>query len=58
MKNVNIRGVHQFLVERGHKKIIYMRNFLKRGLGKFAGGLGKNREGVFKGVDTLIHTLT
>ena len=50
MKNVNIMGVHQFLVEGGHKKIIYIRNCLKRGLGQFAGGLAKNREeGVFEG---------
>ena len=42
----------------GHKKIIYMKNCLKRGLGQFAGGLGKNREGVFEGVDTLIHIVT
>ena len=49
MKNVNIMGVHQFLVEGGHKKIIYMGNCLKRGLGQFAGGLVKNREGVFEG---------
>ena len=49
MKNVNIMGVHQFLVEGGHKEIIYMGNCLKRGLGQFAGGLAKNREGVFEG---------
>ena len=53
MKNVNIMGVHQFLVEGGHKEIIYMGNCLKRGLGQFTGGLVKNREGVFEGVDTL-----
>ena len=47
MKNVNIMGVHQFLVEGGHKEIIYMGNCLKRGLGQFAGGLAKNKEGVF-----------
>ena len=49
MKNVNIVGVHQFLGERGHKKIMHMRNCLKRGLGQFAGGLAKNRKGVFEG---------
>ena len=58
MKNVNIMGVYQFLVERGHKEIIYMRDCLKEGLGQFAGGLVKNREGVFEGFDTLIHTVT
>ena len=58
MKNVNIMGVHQFLVEGGSQKIIYMGNCLKRGLGQFARGLAKNREGVFEGVDTLIHTVT
>ena len=58
MKNVNIMGVHQFLVEGGHKEIIYMGNCLKRGLEQFVGGLVKNREGVFEGVDTLIHTVT
>ena len=58
MKNVNIMGIHQFLVEGGRKKIIYMGNCLKRELGQFAGDLAKNREGVFKGLDTLIHTLT
>ena len=52
-------GVHQFLVEWGHKKkIIYMGNCLKRRLGRFAGGLAKNREGVSEEVDTLIHTVT
>ena len=51
-KNVNIMGVHQFLVEGGHKEIIYVGNCLKRGLGQFAGGLVKNREVVFEGVDT------
>ena len=62
MKNVNIMGVHQFLVEGGHKKIIYMGNCLKRGLGQFARGLAKNREeGVFEGGmggDTSMHTMT
>ena len=58
MKNVNIMGAHQFLVEVGHKKIIYMGNCLKRVLAQFAGGLAKNREGVLQGVDTLIHTVT
>ena len=56
MKNVNIMGFLQFLVEGGHKKI-YMGNCLKRGLGQFAGGLAKNREGAFEGVDTLIQTM-
>ena len=37
MKNVNIMRVHQFLVEGGRKKIIYMGNCLKRELGQFAG---------------------
>ena len=41
MKNVNIMEVHQFLVEGGHRKIIYMGNCLKSGLGQFAGGLGQ-----------------
>ena len=60
MKNVNIMGIHQFLVEGegDRKEIIYMGNCLKRRLGQFAGGLVKNREGVFEGVDTLIHTVT
>ena len=58
MKNVNIMGFHQFLMERGHKKIIYMGNCLKREHGQFAGGLAKNREGAFDGVDTLMHTVT
>ena len=48
--------VPQFLVEGGHKKRIGMGNCLKRRLGQFAGGLEKNREGVFEGLDTLIHT--
>ena len=52
MKKVNIMEVHQFLVEGGHKEIIYMGNCLKRGLAQFAGGLVKNREVVFEGVDT------
>ena len=43
-KNINIMGVHQFLVERGHKKTIYMGNCLKRGLGQFAGDSAKNSE--------------
>ena len=47
LKNVNIMGLHQVLVEGGHKEIIYMGNCLKRGLVQFAGGLVKNREGVF-----------
>ena len=36
---------------RVHKKTIHMGNCLKRAgeLGKFAGGLVKNREGVFEG---------
>ena len=59
MKNVNIMGVYQFLVERGYKYIyIYMGNCLEKGLGQFAGGLAKNREGVFEGANTLIHTVT
>ena len=58
MKNVNITGVHQFLVEGAHREIIYMGNCLKRGLVQFAEGLVKYREGVFEGVDTLIHTVT
>ena len=43
MKNNNIMRVH--------KKTIHMGNCLKRAgeLGKFAGGLVKNREGVFEG---------
>ena len=42
MKNVNIMRVH--------KKTIYMGNYLKRrGLGQFAGGLAKHREGGFEG---------
>ena len=58
MKNVNIMEVYQFLVEGGHKKNnIYMGNCLKRGLGQFGGGLAKNREDVFEGVDILIHTV-
>ena len=44
-------------MEGGHKEIIYMGNCLKRGLGQFAGGLVKNREDVFEGVDTLIPDL-
>ena len=51
-------GVHQFLVEGDHKEIMYMGNCMKRGLEKFAGGLVKIREGVFEGVDILIHTVT
>ena len=39
IKNVNIMGVHQFLVEGGHKEIIYMGKRLKRGLGQFAGDM-------------------
>ena len=58
MRNVNIMGVHPFLVEESHKEIIYMGNCLKRWLGQFAGGLVKNRKGVFEGVDILIHTVT
>ena len=58
MKNVNIMGVHQFLVEGGHKKIIYMGNCLKRGLGQFARGLAKNRVFLKGLIDTLIHTAT
>ena len=58
MKNVNIMGFYQFLVEGGYKKNNIYGNCLKRGLRKFAGGLAKNREGVFEGVDTLIHTVT
>ena len=48
MKNVNIMGVHQFLGGRAQKN--NMENCLKRGLGQFAGGFAKNREGVFEGV--------
>ena len=52
-------GVHQFLEEGVHKKTIHMENCQKNGgLGQFAGGLLKNREGVFEGVDTLIRTVT
>ena len=58
MKNVNIMGVHQFLVEGSHKEIIYMGNCLKKRLGQFAGDLVKNKEVVFERVDTLIHTVT
>ena len=47
-------GVHQFLLEGVHKKNIYMGNCLKGRLGQFAGGLAKNREGVFERVYTLI----
>ena len=50
MKNLNIKGVHQFLGEGNHKKTIYTRNCLKRGPGRFAGGFSKKREeGVFEG---------
>ena len=48
MKNI-IMGFLQFLGEGSQKKTIYMGNCLKRGLGQFAGGLAKNREGVFEG---------
>ena len=41
MKNVNIMGVHQLLGEGDHKKIKYMGNYQKRGLGQFAGGFCK-----------------
>ena len=58
MKNLNIMGVHQFLVEGAHKEIIYMGNCLKRRFGQFEEGLVKNREDVFEGVDNLIHTTT
>ena len=58
MKKVNIMEANQFLGEEGLKKTIYKGNCLKRGLGQFAGGLAKNREGAFEGVDTLIHTVT
>ena len=58
MKNVNIMGFYLFLVEGGYKKMYIYGYYLKRGLGQFAGGLEKNREGVFEGVDTLIHTMT
>ena len=37
-------GVHQFLGEGGHKKIIYGELPEKGGHGQFAGGLAKNRE--------------
>ena len=58
MKKVNIMEANQFLGEEGLKKTIYKGSCLKRGLGQFAGGLAKNREGAFEGVDTLIHTVT
>ena len=58
MKKVNIMEANQFLGEEGLKKTIYKGSCLKRGLGQFAGGLAKNREGAFEGVDTLIHTMT
>ena len=32
MKNVNIMGIHQFLVDGGHEKTINMENCLKRDL--------------------------
>ena len=42
-------GVHQFLGEGGHKKIIYGELPEKGGHGQFAGGLAKNKEeGVFE----------
>ena len=48
MKNVNTMVTHQYSGEVGHQKQLYIRNYLKRGLGQFAGGLAKNREsGVF-----------
>ena len=51
MKNVNIMDVPQFLgqgvSQKCHKNTKYMGNSLKRGLGQFAGGLAKNKEGVF-----------
>ena len=45
-------------IMRVHKKTIHMGNCLKRAgeLGKFAGGLVKNREGVFEGGDTSMRT--
>ena len=62
MKNVNIMGSSSIFSGGGSQKkiyiYIYMGNCLKRRLGRFAGGLAKNREGVFEEVDTLIHTVT
>ena len=63
MKNVNILGVHQFLVEEGRvtKNNIYGELPKKGSLDNFQGPWQKNREdGVFEGgwVDTLMHTMT
>ena len=44
MKNINIKGVHQFFGEGRQKKTIYMGNCLKRGAWTICRGLGKNRE--------------
>ena len=48
IKNFNIMGVHQFLVEGSHKKQ-YIGELPKIGLGRFAWGLAKKREDVFEG---------
>ena len=59
MKNFNIMRVHQVLGEGSHKKTIYRGNYLKGGLGQFAGGLGKKREeGVFEGAIGLVPRYT
>ena len=59
MKNVDIMGVHQYLGEGDHRKTIYIGGCLRRGLGQFAEGLVKNREGVFEGgVNTSMHDVT
>ena len=58
MKNVNIMGVHQFLGEWGSQKNNIYGELPKKGLGKYAKGLAKNKEEtVFEGVvDTSMHT--
>ena len=54
MKNINIKGVHQFFGEGRQKKTIYMGNCLKRGAWTICRRLSKNREeGVFEGVSYL-----
>ena len=59
MKNVNVMGVHQFLVDGSHKKTIYGKLPKKGGLGNVQGSWQKIGRRVFlRGVDTSVDTIT